>query len=330
MSENNFNIDHEKIDTKDIVEQNDDELTNRINKLYGISTNEEPHKEYDPAELQEIRKKLLYLLIGVISAGVIVLIILINPFKTNNKKIDETPETDKIDVIEEETVGELSLSDSIVVELNNRISFYKTDFTKIDLYPLYLNQTLNSNDISDDIKLYLLQRSSNFYETLKNSKVEEYVTTCSSTGIEIPKEIFDEEIKSLFGANAIVNYKNINYTYYTEAQTPKKILLTFANDKYIVTCNEYNESGEITKYIQQKLINAYRTEEGIELYQRVVFITRDGVFMDPKLETLITNDQNAVISSYIDKGTIYKYSFIKDKDNNYALSKIEISDGVSQ
>lgn len=330
MSENNSNINHEKIDTKEIIKKENDELTERINRLYGISTKEEPHKEYDPNELQEIRKKLLYLLIGVITAGVIVLIVLINPFKINDKKLDETPVNDKVDDNSEDALGELSLTDSTVVELNSRMSFYETDFMKIDLYPLYLNQTLNSNDISDDIKLYLLKRTVSFSEMLKNSGVEEYVTTCDEKGIEISKEVFDKEMQLLFGANTTINYKNLNYTYYNASQTPKKLLLTFENDKYRVTCNEYSESGELSKLIQQKLIKAYKTIDGIELYQRVVFITREGVFMDPKFETLITNDPDATISTYIDKGNIYKYTFIKDENNNYSLNKIEVTDGVSQ
>ena len=53
------------IDPKDMVEKEDNELNERINRLYGIS--EKPPKEdkhYDPKELEETRKKLILLLMA--------------------------------------------------------------------------------------------------------------------------------------------------------------------------------------------------------------------------------------------------------------------------
>ena len=81
MSENNSNLEKERIDTKETVNQENNELNARINKLYGMSSEDTQKKEYDPAELQEIRKKLLYLLIGIIIVGIGALVVLINPFK---------------------------------------------------------------------------------------------------------------------------------------------------------------------------------------------------------------------------------------------------------
>lgn len=329
MSENNSNLEKERIDTKETVNQENNELNARINKLYGMSNEDTQKKEYDPAELQEIRKKLLYLLIGIIIVGIGALVVLINPFKWGKETKTNTPNTeDKTDDIVEEPTGELSLSNQTVVGLNNRISFYESDFARIDLFPLYSNKELDSINIPNNIKLYLLRKNSLFSDMLKNNGMTEYAKTCSAEGINISKDKFDTLAKKLLGNAVIVEYSDFNYTYYDDSKEVK-LLFTYANDAYNIKCSDYNIDN-ITKFIQQKLISAYKTENSIELYQRVVFINVNGVYLDPNFETLITNDKNATIDTYIEKGSIYKYTFIEDDNNDYYLSKIELSDGVSQ
>ena len=52
-----------EVDTVETVNQMDDDLTNRINMLYGDSTSSgQTLKEYDPKELAEVRKKIILLL----------------------------------------------------------------------------------------------------------------------------------------------------------------------------------------------------------------------------------------------------------------------------
>ena len=66
-------------DTKGIVEQKDNELKNRINKLYGDEPLETKElKEYNPKEIAQVRKKLLFLLAGVIIMGFVIIILLLH------------------------------------------------------------------------------------------------------------------------------------------------------------------------------------------------------------------------------------------------------------
>lgn len=330
---NKINTDHEFIvDTKDSIESKNDELTNRINRLYGISSDhEEEQKQYDPKELEEARKKLIFLLMGVVLGGIVIFIILINPFGLGEKKkMSSQPNENKVDENEDKKeednkipVGEIALSNSTVISLNNFVSFTNNDFLIIDLFPLYSSAILDSNNIPNDIKLYLLRRSNYFREVLRENGIEEYLKTCDTNGLIIEKEKFDKALNNILGPNVVADYKDINYSYYSNSMTESKLTLNYINNQYVVKCNNYQTNTSLNKYIQQKLINAIKTENTIELYQKVVFINPNGVYKDPSLQVLITNDKSSVLQDYIDKGSTYKYIFTQDSDSFY-LSRIEL------
>lgn len=309
------------IDTKEVVEQKNDELTERINRLYGVSTQEEIKKEYDPKELEEVRKKLILLLLAVIVGGIIILILIFNPFKSNNKS-QKVQDDQKVQEEEKLPLGEMSLSDSIVVELNKRFNFSITDYMSINLFPLYSNQKITSNEIPNDIKLHLLKTSEGFRQLLINEKIDNYITTCNSNGMVIGKDKMDEVVKKVLGPNTVIEYQPINYEYYSDITQAKKITLNYINNQYIVSCNEYPVNIQFDKLTQHQLIRAERIEGAIELYQRVVFITPLGVFQDPNLTTLITSDRTSTFESYIGKGSIYKYTF-QEEGKDFYLSSIE-------
>lgn len=316
-----------EVDTVETVEQIDDDLTNRINMLYGDSSSKgHVTKEYDPQELAEVRKKLILLLIGLVIFVVISVVVLINPFDIgkNNKTEDnknkpvqeEKPSEDEI------PLGVIDSSEPIVMELNNLVSFSYGDFQSVDLFPLYANNLLEANNISNDIKLFLIQGHDSFLNLLNDSGIKDYLATCSDEGISISKEEFDKVVTEIFGPDATVIYDDINYSYYVAEQNPTKISLSWNNEHYILKCNDYMEISTITKYVQQKLDKAVKTEEGIELYQKVVFINQTGVYKDPNFGELITNDVTATFDQYIKNGSLYKYTFVEN-EGNYYLSKIE-------
>ena len=161
MAEEKKSEDEEKIvvDTQDTVEQLDQDLNDRINRLYGIaSSKDEPKKEYDPKELEETRKKLIFLLMGVILGGILILLIIINPFNIGKgNKTDTTVTPNEEQNIDKDNntipIGEIDLSHSTVINLNSMVNFTINDYMNIDLFPLYANEVLSANNIPNDIKL---------------------------------------------------------------------------------------------------------------------------------------------------------------------------------
>lgn len=317
-------------DSLEEVLKNNDEVSERINKLYGLSNNsfQKETREYDPNELVEVRKKLVFLLGGVVLSCMIILFLLISPlFNNKNENLGSSTNTEnnnnEEETIEEnDYIGELDLTDKLILELSNKFSFTTEDFKDIDLFPLYNSESLNASDIPNNIKLYLLKRDTKFMELLVNNGIDDYINTCDSSVIVIDKIKFDELVSTLFGPNFTIEYTDINYIYYND-DVSKKITLSYIDNKYVVKCNEYLVNDNITKYVQQELIKAIGTESSIELYQKVVFISQQGVFKDPSMQNLITNDKDATFDEYMDKGNTYKYIFTKSEDGYY-LSKIEL------
>lgn len=310
-----------EVETKEIIENNDNELNDRINRLYGVSSPSKEEKQYDPKELQEIRKKLMLLLAVLIIFVIIAFIVLIKPFDFNNKDSNN----DSVQEEEKENNNEnnqIDINSDTIVELNNLIEFSVNDFKEIDLFSLYSDNVLESNNIPNNIKLYMLKRTNVFEDLLDNNGIVEYLDTCSQEGLIIKKEDFDKVVTSVFGPNTTVQYDKINYMYYRDSSIAKKVTLSYENDNYILRCNEFTNNTVLTKYIQYNLKDVVSSNDSIELYQNVVFINQSGVYKDSNFNELITNDQNAQLNDYISKGVIYKYTFVKNEDNYY-LSKIE-------
>lgn len=313
-----------------------DNMDKRINKLYGLSDEipQKELKEYDPKEIAKVRKKLLILLGVVISLGMFAIFIIISPVfsnkgdklsPNNNENNDNENNADNEEKDPEKPnnyIGDLEINDDLIVKLNNKITFTIEDFKNIDLFPLYSKELLNITDVSNDIKLYLLKTDNRFLELLDNAKIGEYINTCDANGVSISKTDFDKLVHKVFGPNMTIDYNDINYNYFGGSNYVK-ITLSYNSDSYIVKCNNYLTNDSISKYIQQQLIKAIGHEGSIELYQKVVFISEKGVFKDPNMQILITNNRNATFQEYIEKGNLYKYTFVKHEDDYY-LSKIEI------
>lgn len=334
MSENQKQPEEQKfiIDDKESLSTKDNEMNERINKLFGEENNrsQKELKEYDPAELLQARKKLLLLFVGVIVAGVIIIVLLFNPLELNFGKNNNEQNQEENNDPNESEVPEypltLNIYDEKVISLNQQIEFSVEEQQQVDLFPLYINENIVTNDIPNEIKIAYLKKNTNFYDMLIKNKVNEYAMVCNPEGVAISKDEFDQVYRSVFGNDALVNYSNINYEILTEDDKTKKITLAFDTDKYVVTCSDYSVSDSITKLVQQDLIKAIETENTIELYQKIVFITYSGnigVYKEPSFTTLITNDKTASLEDYINLGNTYKYTFEKDKEKFY-LSKIEL------
>lgn len=312
------------VDTKETVDQTDNDMNERINRLFGESTKEakkEP-KYYDPKELATTRKKLLILFVTVVLAGLVIIFLFLNPIKTNNKPNEQEQNNQEENNEENVSIGELDLYSDTVVKLNNRINYQFNDFNNnSDLFDLYKNDVLNTNNISDKLKMYFIAKDEDFTTLLIDNNVLKLTENCNQSPISINKTEFDKILKKLFGENANINYSTINHKF-----NSKDIILSFENDKYNIKCADNTNEVTITKFIQNKLVKAVGTETGIELYHKLVFITSEGkmgVYKDPTFTTLITDDKTSKLDTYIDKGGTYKYTFVKDGENYY-LSKIEL------
>ncbi len=319
---------HENIDEKE--EQNDaSQLNNRINKLYGIEEEEEPREivEYDPKDLENIRKKLLILLMIIVVFVILFIIILLNPFKSKTKEPNYSDNEDVEDVeppvSSELPLGEIETSNNIVMSLNSKISFSLIDFYNMDPFELFKNNSITSNDIPDFLKIHFLSKTDDFYNIFDEIKLEEYIKTCDTEGITLDNNQVNTVIEKTLGPN--VNIANGTYLllYYSDTLASKRLSFTKNDNNYVITCNTSPASNEITKYFQQKLEKAIKTEEGIELYQRIVFIKESGVYKDPNFTNLITNDINVTYDSYITGGAVYKFKFIEN-EKDYYLSSIEL------
>lgn len=321
------------VNDKDDVARMDEELNDRINRLYGLSNGPEvAKKEYDPKELEEARKKIVFLLMGVVVVGFIIIVMMINPFKsigneekttTDNEEKEEQKEETEEEINEEIPIGAIELSNSTVEYLNGSVTFNASNFAVIDLFRLYNTNTLESNNIPNDIKLFLLKRNESFVTLLEESNIEEYIQSCDTNGVVIDKSKMDIVLSKTLGPNTTIEYKDIDYSYFSTSSNEKKLTLTYSNDQYVVKCNDYQINNDFSKFIQQKLIKAEKTETAIEIYQKVVFINQTGVYKDTNFTNLITNDKDATIDEYIDKGVTYKYTFIENEEDYY-LSKIEL------
>lgn len=323
------------VDSKADVIQKDNEMNDRINRLYGVSTDEPTRvsKEYSAEELASVRKKLMFLFVGVVIAGILIIVLLLSPlpFGKDNKndKLNSNGDDVNENVNNENSsedglyIGEIELNEPIVLSLEEIVEFTTDDFKNIDLFPLYQKDVLEVKDIPNDIKLYMLIRNGGFYNLLKDNGVGTYVETCDSKGIVIDTNKIDQLSKNLFGQETTLEYKSINYRYYVSYGVSEKITLTYENNQYLAKCSDFKENNNLNKFVQQKTQKVIGTESAIEMYQYVVFINETGVYKDTDFKTLITNDKSAEMSEYIDKGNTYKYTFSKN-ENKYYLSKIEL------
>lgn len=185
---------------------------------------------------QEIRKKLTFLLIGLIIFVVVAFIVLIKPIDFNKGNSNNNSAQEEV---KENNDGndEIDINSDIVANLNNLIEFSINDYMAVDLFLLYSNDILESNNIPNDIKLFMLKRTDAFEELLINSGVEEYLSTCNYDGLVIKKEDFDKVVTTVFGPDVTVQYDKIDYTYYNNSASVQKVTLSYENDNYVLRCN---------------------------------------------------------------------------------------------
>ncbi len=322
----------EKKNIREEVEEENNDLNKRINRLYGITTEEEekPEVVYNPEEVQSIRKKLMILLIIICVFGIFFIYILINPLHLGSKKVvnndtsQEENNTEEDNSQEEIPIGEVDISNDLVVKLNSILSFSLIDFYNIDTFGLYNNDVSSINDLPNDLKIYFVGKDDSFKELMDEIDLDNYIASgCNSAKIKLNKDKWEKVVTTSLGPNVVLADGSYKLLYFTKNYEYKNLTIDKASDSYTLSCSDINSnSQDLTKYLQQKLEKAEKTETGIDIYQRVVFIRKDGVYKDPNFKELITNDINTTYNDYINSGTLYKYTFTALEEGNYYLTNI--------
>jgi len=271
-------------------------------------------------EKLEIRKKIGFLLIFVFIAFILMIIILIfdpfTPKKNKKRKDNEVPVVQEKSLYDYED-GKISLTDKYVVEIYNEIEYKLADYYEYDTYFLYRNENTNMNSLTDLEKTILVSKSNNF-----NSIISNISTSTNICEEEIVVDSNDISKISLNKYGTTINpVSKFKYNYYYSNSYITSILFTLKDGKYIGKCYEHGKN--ITKVVEQKLVNVTKETDNLYVDVQVVFITKDGVFKDPNHKELITNNEKTSSNEYMSKGRIYRYNYIIT-DDGYYLNNVSL------
>lgn len=290
-----------------------------------VNPQKEGIKKLDPEESDEIRKKLTRLLFIVLLFGIIILII---TFSTNNLKSKEKKETKKEEepVVEEENkeipTGNIDINNDIIKKYKNLLV--------INSYDMIFNPSLknvfnniNTSSLDNSNKLYFASKSETFQNFIEKAGLSNHQYQCNGAGnIEIDASIMQNAMEEVFGSGIVYQNADFYYPYYVDGTLINVYKLTFVNGKYTMTCiNKYSTNANMV--VQSKFEMITNDNNQLTFNNRVVFITKNGVFMDPQTKVLITKDPTVVYDTYIKKGKIYKFIFSKN-NGEYYFSRIEV------
>jgi len=298
------------------------DIDERINQLYGNVETKPKVKELSNEEKQKIRKEMLVLLIVTVTAAFFILIITFNPFyvstntNTNNNSNNNNNELQL-------TIGEIDINHRTVKKLSQQVQFSVIDLYYVNTLEYFKNDITNTSELSNELKMHLIEKNNLFVDLLVDSGLMEYVETCSESGLEISKEKFEEVVHKTLGPTVTINEDFSKTLHYTEIQEISRVLFTKKGEKYFITCNGPLLETNLNKYSSQVLTKAIVIDGGIELYYNVVFVSDNKVYRDYNCTELITESKDTDYDTYIQKGSVYKYTFIKDIEDSYYLTKIE-------
>lgn len=287
-----------------------------------VNPEKEVIKKLDPEESAEIRKKLMTLLFGVFMVGIVIIAVMmitdgVDTNKKENSKLDESTGEQGEKIPE----GIISIDDSSISQYRDLlvVNSYDTIFNK-SLKNMFVGT--NANDLDNNNKLYLASKSEAFQDYIKEAGINYHQYQCTGSGIiEFDASIMKKAMEEVFGGDVVYKNADFYYLHYVGDSLINVYKLTFLNGKYTMVCQE-KYSTDISLIIQSKIEEIKHENDQLIFSRRVVFVTKDGVFADPSVKKLITNDKTAIYNSYIAKGTLYKFVFTK-VGNNYYLTNIQ-------
>jgi len=246
--------------------------------------------------------------IAVLIVAIIILILSgIISYRNFNNKSSNQAEKPK----DEKKYEVLEVNESLVVDLfgltrnNNRSLFFGTEYDNI----YYLKDVINTNKLDVEFKLMLS------FETLDSNKLN---LDDETTVIE--ESALKEQYLKIFGDT---DYKGQDIKY----SCPSAV--RYNEEKFRFEYDEYC-GGPVSYGYQNKLIEARKYKDKIEIYEKVVFylIDEDRVtywknadYSDFLLEMTMDDDFN--IDSHLNELKTYKYTFEKS-DSFYTFEKVEL------
>ena len=274
---------------------------------------QEEVKVLSDEEKIEIRKKLFILLVLIILALLFMLIILIfDPFKSNKKEESNDKENSPAQKEEVKTDQEKSIS-----ELNDGLIINDNLELNNDTLVLFKNDPTKISSLTDLNKLFLIGKTNEFNSLVKEKNTKNDI--CNSD-ITIPTSEVQKILTERFNTN-VKEYVTFNYSYYDNGNFVSNIKFTLKDNNYIGTC--YKSKEKISSVTEQEFVSATKEANNLYIDVHAVFINSKGVYKDPNLKTLITNDVKATSNEYMPKGNIYRYIYTYN-NGKYVLQGVQL------
>ena len=289
---------------------------------------QEEVKVLSDEEKIEIRKKLFILLVLIILALLFMLIILIfDPFKSNKKeesndKENSPAQKEEVKTDQEKSISELN--DGLIIndnlELNSitkEIIYQKEEYYDNDTLALFKTNQTKISSLTDLNKLFLIGKTNEFNSLVKEKNTKNDI--CNSD-ITIPTSEVQKILTERFNTN-VKEYVTFNYSYYDNGNFVSNIKFTLKDNNYIGTC--YKSKEKISSVTEQEFVSATKEANNLYIDVHAVFINSKGVYKDPNLKTLITNDVKATSNEYMPKGNIYRYIYTYN-NGKYVLQGVQL------
>lgn len=296
------------------------EINNRINKLYGNSTQDIKKSEMSQEEKQKVRKQMWMLLLLTVVTMMCSILIIFNPFNKNNNNNSVITNNNNNNEL---TIGEIDINNKIVQELNERVELSVLDLYYVDTFEYFKHDFIEVKNLPQDLQLHLVEKNNLFVSLLLNNGLLNYVYGCKEEGLELPLEQVETVIQKTLGKDTIMMSDFSKTLHYSNIPNASNLVFSKKGNKYIVNCNGKVLKNDLVKYPYQFLTEAFVIENGIELYYKVVFIDGEKVYKDSNFSMLITESKGLNNNNYVYDGSTYKYTFYKYDQKNYYLSTIE-------
>lgn len=287
----------------------------------------EPVLHHSKEELQDIQKSFLKIFLF----AVIVLLIAIIMLLVGSNSSEKESSVENEEVIEESNPGNENLTtfnegviennNKYLLELLNEIEFNSAEFAIYDSTYLYSRDEFVTSDISEEYLLFMLSKTNEFKEYLQSIDLLTKVEICSKDGnIRIPVEKINELLELKFNVK-IDKYSDFIYAHYVDRIFSTYIKFVYSDGYYISRCYDNKESFKYNSVSIQMLKDAEKIGATVKVRLKVAFATKDKIYADYGLQTIISEDIKQDELNYINKANEYEYVF-NQKNNKYYLDKI--------
>lgn len=290
----------------------------------------EPVLYHDKDELYAIQRNFLKIFILSISIAFVFVAFLIIRSSFDNSK-DKTNSKDNIVVEDNYNAstanlfelknGEIPLSNAYVANLYSGLYFKEKEYFIDDSAYIYSNDELLISDIPNSYLLFMISKTDEFNQYIKEQGILTSKELCSSMGlIKIPTSELDKISIDKYN-RALTSYDDFVYAYYLDGVFSTYIKFTYSDGYYISSCENIQSSLKYPSYARILVDSASKTDDNISINVKVAFWTQSGIYADYKLQKLISSDPDDELTNFIKGASTYEFIY-KKGNNNYYLEKI--------